>query len=123
MSESHAAASHADSHVKAYLMVFVALAVLTAATFGVYESFPRHSQTAFVIILAIAFAKAALVASVFMHLIADWKRVYMLIVPALILGPMLMIVLLPDIVLLNRPGSPVRLVPPPDVGAPVDIHP
>jgi hypothetical protein len=34
-----------------------------------------------------------------MHLILDWKRVYFLIVPALVLGPMLVIVLLPDIVL------------------------
>jgi caa(3)-type oxidase subunit IV len=122
MSEAHAAESHADAHVKEYLIVFGALSVFTAISFVVYELFPPRSTAAFLIILAVAVCKALLVAAFFMHLIADWKKVYMMIVPALILGPMLMMVLLPDIVLLNRPGTPVRLVPPPEAGAPVDTH-
>ena len=40
----------------------------------------------------------------------DWGKVFIMIVPALVLGPMLMVVLLPDIVL-----SHLELVPPPPV--------
>jgi hypothetical protein len=53
-----------------------------------------------------------------MHLLFDWKRVYIMIIPAMILGPMLMIVLLPDIVL-----SKLELVPPPPAAARQETHP
>lgn len=102
--EGHAAADgHEGGHgIKPYLLVFGALAVFTAISFVVYESLPKQTLAPFVIILSIAVAKAILVAMYFMHLVLDWKRVYILIVPALILGPMLVIVLLPDIVLAWR---------------------
>jgi caa(3)-type oxidase subunit IV len=97
------AVGHEDSHgIKPYLLVFGALAVFTAISFVVYESLPKQTLAPFVIILSIAIAKAILVAMYFMHLVLDWKRVYILIVPALILGPILVIVLLPDIVLAWR---------------------
>jgi hypothetical protein len=34
-----------------------------------------------------------------MHLLLDWKRLYFMIIPVMIMGTMMLIVLLPDIVL------------------------
>jgi cytochrome c oxidase subunit IV len=53
----------------------------------------------FLVILGVAIVKAALVGWIFMHLKFDWRKLYFLIVPAFILGAMMMIVLMPDIVL------------------------
>jgi cytochrome c oxidase subunit 4 len=53
----------------------------------------------FALILGVAVVKATLVGMYFMHLKLDWGRLYFLIVPAFILGTMMMIVLMPDIVL------------------------
>ncbi len=108
MTESHSTDSHADSHLKAYLVIFGALSFFTLISFVVYEALGRGSHAAFVIILGVAVCKAALVGAYFMHLVMDWRKVYIMIVPALVLGPMMMIVLLPDIVL-----SKLELVPPP----------
>jgi len=97
-----------DHGTKPYLMVFVALSICTAISFVVYMALKQSSPTSsFVIIFSIAVVKALLVAAWFMHLISDWKRVSILIVPALILGPMLMMVLLPDMVLSKLPVVPV----------------
>jgi caa(3)-type oxidase subunit IV len=102
--------AHADPHahgpnVSSYLMVFGALVVFTLASFvanyAARADVISH-MTSFGIILAVAFAKAALVAMIFMHLKYDWGKVYIMIVPALVLGPMLVVVLLPDIVLAWR---------------------
>jgi cytochrome c oxidase subunit IV len=43
--------------------------------------------------------KALLVVAIFMHLKWDWGRLYFMIIPAMILAPMLVFALLPDIVL------------------------
>ncbi|MFN4260542.1 MAG: cytochrome C oxidase subunit IV family protein [Gemmataceae bacterium] len=106
MTDSHATDSHAaDSHgghdmsVKPYLIVFGALCVFTLVSFVVYEALGRGTLAPFIIILGVAFAKAILVAAYFMHLTLDWGKVFMIIIPALLLGPMLVVVLLPDIVL------------------------
>lgn len=109
MSETHepAAPESHDTHgdhsatVKMYMAVFGALVVFTLISF-VANSAARSEAisvgTSFTIILAVAVVKALLVAMFFMHLKFDWIRVYMIIIPALILGPLLVIVLLPDIV-------------------------
>jgi hypothetical protein len=34
-----------------------------------------------------------------MHLLLDWKRLYFVIIPVMIMGAMMIVVLLPDIVL------------------------
>ena len=60
-----------------------------------------HFQS-FVIILGVAIVKATLVGAYFMHLVVDWRKLYYLLIPAFILGTMMMIVLLPDIVLAWR---------------------
>lgn len=97
MAHGHAAEAHAGPGFKAYLTVFAALSVFTALSFVFYYSFPR--DTSFLLILGVAVIKAVLVGVYFMHLILDWPRVYYLIIPAFILGVLLIVVLLPDIVL------------------------
>ncbi|MCS6851112.1 MAG: cytochrome C oxidase subunit IV family protein [Gemmataceae bacterium] len=102
MSESHAANTHHGPSLRAYLMVFGALSCVTLITF-LANLIARYNEgfvmASFVIILTVAFFKATLVVLYFMHILFDWRQVYMLILPALALGPMLIIVLLPDIVL------------------------
>ena len=56
-------------------------------------------QTGATIIMIIAVIKATLVAMIFMHLKWDWSKLYFMIIPALVLAPMLVFALLPDIVL------------------------
>lgn len=101
---SPAHAPHAGPGIKAYLGVFAALSVFTAVSFVFYEALPR--DTSFILILLVAVAKALLVGAIFMHLVLDWGKVYYLIVPAFILGALLIIVLMPDIVLgWHHPGA------------------
>jgi caa(3)-type oxidase subunit IV len=96
--------AHNGTLVRAYLLIFLALAIFTLVSF--IANYAAHeeqkwisTQTAFTIILGVAIIKAILVAMFFMHLKFDWGRVYFMIVPVLILGVMMMMVLLPDIVL------------------------
>jgi cytochrome c oxidase subunit 4 len=93
---------HAEAHhgpdLKAYLVVFGALAIFTALSFGVNAVLGQNHVSA-MIILGIGVCKATLVGMYFMHLKVDWPKVYFMIVPAFILGTMMMIVLLPDFVL------------------------
>jgi cytochrome c oxidase subunit 4 len=109
----HAPAEGPDTHgdpghdvsIKTYLVIFSALAIFTAVSF--IANAMAHAEvitkfTSFAIILSVAVCKAVLVGIYFMHLIFDWGKVFIMIVPALILGPLLMIVLLPDIVLAWR---------------------
>lgn len=65
--------SHADisKHVRAYIKVFVALAVLTVVTVAVSRiPFPGAGNV--VVALMIALGKASLVAAIFMHL--KWEK-------------------------------------------------
>jgi cytochrome c oxidase subunit IV len=93
---------HHGPGVRAYLVVFAALALFTLVSF-VANYLARHDtitpHESFIIILGVSVVKTCLVGAFFMHLIVDWRRVYYLIIPAFILGTMMMIVLLPDIVL------------------------
>ena len=97
--------SHGEHHgpgVKAYLVIFVALSLFTLVSFVANYMARQGSITAdqsFAIILGVAIVKATLVGAYFMHLVVDWRRLYYLLIPAFILGTMMMIVLMPDIVL------------------------
>jgi len=64
--------SHADisKHVKSYIMVFVALAILTIVT--VWASTVDFGSGHVAIALLIAVIKASLVAAIFMHL--KWEK-------------------------------------------------
>src|SRR5437763_481982 len=93
--------AHGHEVHRAYMVVAVALCVFTASSFLFnYQVRAGHitAHTGFALILAVAVCKALLVGAYFMHLKFEWGKLYFMIVPALILGTMMMIVLLPDIV-------------------------
>jgi cytochrome c oxidase subunit 4 len=98
-------AGHHGPGLQAYLVIFAALSVFTLVSF-VANYFarkdPSFAHTSFAIILGVAIVKAALVGTYFMHLIIDIRKLYFLLVPAFILGTMMMFVLMPDIVLAWR---------------------
>ncbi len=98
MADPHHAEAHHGPDVKAYMVVFAALSVFTAISFLVNATVGRN-LTGMLIILAVAVCKATLVGMYFMHLVVDWGKLYYLIIPALILGTLLIVVLMPDIVL------------------------
>ena len=109
MAETATPDIHAEGHhgpsIQSYVAVFGALTIFTLISFVANAAARYEAITVFVsfaIILGVAVLKALLVATWFMHLRWDWSKVYIMIVPALILGPLLVIVLLPDIVLAWR---------------------
>mgnify|MGYP001223022927 CR=1 FL=1 len=108
--DTHDDPDHHSKVFRAYLIVFIALSVFTLASFlanwaeqaGMYSV-----ATAAAIILGVAVIKACLVGIIFMHLKWDWYKLYFMIVPAFIIGTMMIIVLLPDIVLAwHHPNVP-----------------
>ena len=111
MAQTHTPDAHHGPGFKAYMVVAVALAIFTTISF-VINTMVRNgtvSDTAgFTIILLVAICKALLVALYFMHLVIDWGKLYYLIIPAFILGTMMLVVLLPDIVLAWRHTLPPR---------------
>jgi cytochrome c oxidase subunit 4 len=107
--EIHAGHEAHGPSLKTYFVIFGALTCFTLISFVANYFAHQHvisHFTSFAIILGVAVCKATLVGMYFMHLVVDWGKVFIIIVPALILGPMLMIVLLPDIVLAWRNISP-----------------
>ncbi len=92
---------HHGPTLTTYLGVAGALAVFTASSF-IFNDLVRHEilspMAGLALILAVAVCKAILVGAFFMHLTYDWGKLYFLIIPALILGVMMMLVLMPDFV-------------------------
>ena len=81
-----------------YLLVFVALCLLTGASFFTYSSywpFGRHEAWAFM--MAVSCTKAMLVIMFFMHLLweANWK--WVITIPATFISIFLTLMLVPDI--------------------------
>ncbi len=111
MTDMHSTAEvHAEHgpNVRAYFLVFAALAFFTAISFIVKDVFEEHGldvTTGMFIILGVAVVKALLVAAIFMHLKWDFSKLYYMIIPAFILGIMMMIVLMPDIVMAWHKGD------------------
>jgi cytochrome c oxidase subunit 4 len=102
MTETPDSHAHHGPTVQTYLVIGGALGVFTIVSFVVNHFVTAGSLTpgmGFFLILGVAVIKALLVAAYFMHLKYDWMKVGFLIVPALILGVMMMLVLLPDTVL------------------------
>lgn len=97
----HGADTH-DEHFALYIKVFVMLAVCTALSFIVLLIFGHGSQTGATIILLIAVIKASAVVWIFMHVKWDWRKVYFLVTPLMILCFMMIMVLMPDLVLAWR---------------------
>jgi caa(3)-type oxidase subunit IV len=109
MTDSADHTAHGPADTRPYILIFVILCVFTAVSFGVnhfVQTQAISSGTGFVIILSVAVVKALCVVMIFMHVKWDWGRLYFLIIPALILAPMLVFALLPDLVIYwhNLPG-------------------
>jgi cytochrome c oxidase subunit IV len=94
--------AHGGPSFQLYMNVFYALSVFTALSF-VFNELARHDiisyMTSVTLIVIVAVVKALCVATIFMHLKFDWRRVYCIIIPVSIMAVMMVIVLLPDIVL------------------------
>src|SRR5688572_11754893 len=96
MADPHGHGEHPD-YSRIYYMIGGVLAVATALSF-VANAALGQNMTSAAIIMVVAVIKAFLVGLIFMHLKWDWSRLYFLILPAFILGVMMVVVLLPDIV-------------------------
>jgi cytochrome c oxidase subunit 4 len=99
----HSQAAHADhghGGVGKYVMVFIALLVLTAISFAVGNSQTLRENspgTMWAMMMAVSCAKAMLVILFFMHILweANWK--YVLTIPASMMSIFLLLMLIPDI--------------------------
>ena len=83
-----------------YLVVFVALCVLTMCSFLTYFDFWREhvpTQASRALMMAVSCTKAMLVIMFFMHLLweANWK--WVLTIPATFMSIFLMLMLVPDV--------------------------
>ena len=65
-----------QEHVRVYVMVFIALACLTAITVGVSYIHMGNRYLNIAVALLIAAVKGSLVAGYFMHLISEKKVIY-----------------------------------------------
>ena len=91
-----------ESHVSTYLRVFVALLVFTILEY-VYAMLTQGHFLALVLgLVALAVAKATLVAMFFMHLKFEGRWVYLLLVPAGVLATALVLALVPDMAMPPR---------------------
>lgn len=83
-----------DKHVKTYILVFVALMVLTIVTVAV-SYLDLSTAGTITLALVIATIKGSLVACYFMHLISEKKLIYTVLIftviffLAMLLGPVL----------------------------------
>jgi cytochrome c oxidase subunit 4 len=90
MSDDHAV--DIQKHVRTYVLVFAALAVLTVVTVAIYY-LPLGVGASIALALVIASVKGSLVACYFMHLISEKKLILMLL--ALTVAFFLALLLLP----------------------------
>lgn len=91
---------HAHGGVGKYVLVFIALLVLTLISFAVGNSESlRHNApgTMWAMMMAVSCAKAMLVILFFMHMLweANWK--YVLTIPASMMSLFLLLMLIPDV--------------------------
>jgi caa(3)-type oxidase subunit IV len=86
MSDAHAMghADHAGPRFQDYMRTFYALMVLTVLSYLVYVTL-GHGWEALIFIMILAIIKASLVIAVFMHLWIDFRKVYGIMVPVIIL--------------------------------------
>ena len=91
---------HAPGGVGKYVVVFIALCVLTAISFAVGNSHTLRENSPhamWAMMMAVSCAKAMLVILFFMHILweANWK--YVLTIPASMMSMFLLLMLIPDI--------------------------
>src|SRR5262245_57619626 len=84
------------SHIpdSTFVKVFGALCVFTLVSFLANQIFGT-GVLSFLIIGTVAVCKALLVVVFFMHLKLDWKKLFVFIVPIMVLAPMIVAVLYP----------------------------
>ena len=97
---AHAAAHDDHSGIAKYIYVFIALCVLTGASFFTYSDYwPFHAQPqiGWAFMMAVSCTKAMLVILFFMHVKyeANWK--YVLTIPAAFMSIFLILALVPDV--------------------------
>jgi cytochrome c oxidase subunit 4 len=102
---AHAHAEHGHAGIAQYVYVFLALCVLTSASFFTYSSYwPFHNQPAigWTFMMAVSCTKALLVILFFMHVKyeANWK--YVVTIPAGFMAIFLVLALVPDIGMRGR---------------------
>lgn len=120
------APGHDQGHggVGKYLVVFAALCVLTAISFGVGNSktIMSNKEVGWSLMMAVSCAKAMLVIMFFMHLLweANWK--YVLTIPASIMSLFLILMLIPDVGQRTRTYSEERLLYAATPEEPTDEH-
>jgi cytochrome c oxidase subunit 4 len=112
--------AHADTHdggheshggIAQYIYVFLALCVLTGASFFTYSSYwPFHNEpkVGWAFMMAVSCTKAMLVILFFMHVKyeANWK--YVLTIPAAFMSIFLILALVPDVGLRGHWASEER---------------
>jgi cytochrome c oxidase subunit 4 len=96
---AHGAHDH-DTGIAKYIYVFIALCVLTGASFFTYsDAWPFHDEpkVGWAFMMAVSCTKALLVILFFMHVKyeANWK--YVLTIPAAFMSLFLVLALVPDI--------------------------
>jgi cytochrome c oxidase subunit IV len=81
------------THLKMYIAVFIALCICTSLSFLINQFVGHGKMLSVVLISCVSIVKAGLVAWVFMHLAADWRRVYGIMMPVCIMAVMMTIIL------------------------------
>jgi len=107
----HAQEGHAHGGNAKYIYVFLALCVLTGASFFTYSDlWPFHEtpQVGWAFMMAVSCTKAMLVILFFMHVKyeANWK--YVLTIPAGFMSLFLIVMLVPDVGMRGRWASAER---------------
>ena len=108
--QSHHDNEHEHGHdhgggLGTYVAVFIALCVLTSASFFTYSSYwPFNEYVAWAFMMAVSCCKAMLVILFFMHLKyeANWK--YVLTIPAAFMSIFMVLMLVPDVGWRMDPG-------------------
>jgi len=108
---------HADAHeshdgIAKYIYVFIALCLLTSASFFTYSDywpFREEPKIGWAFMMAVSCTKAMLVILFFMHVKyeANWK--YVLTIPAAFMSIFLILALVPDVGLRSHRLSEERL--------------
>ena len=100
MSDTHVA--DLKKHVRAYILVFVSLMVLTVVTVAVsYLHLPVHQAIA--VALLIATVKGTLVACYFMHLISEKKLILWVMLLTVVF--FIVLLLVPTFTVVDRIGN------------------
>lgn len=86
------------SHRNVFIVVFLMLCALTALSFWIANSHLMENRlTGWLAMMTVSVAKAFLVITFFMHLWWEKRWKYVLTIPAILMGALLVILLIPDV--------------------------